>query len=130
MSTTFTEYVTLEKTTCWKCGVVFAMPQHLMKTLCELGKDGEFYCPNGHSACFTESKADRLERELREQKCETMRVEQAKRALENENIVLFKSKERLAKRIKNGVCPCCKRSFCKMQQHIKTKHPQWQKEAK
>jgi hypothetical protein len=34
-----------------------------------------------------------------------------------------KSKERLKKRIKNGVCPCCHRTVSQLARHMKTKHP-------
>lgn len=35
------------------------------------------------------------------------------------------SKARLKKRIKNGVCPCCTRSFTNVQRHMATKHPDY-----
>lgn len=34
-----------------------------------------------------------------------------------------KSKERLKKRIKNGVCPCCHRTVSQLARHMQTKHP-------
>jgi hypothetical protein len=40
-----------------------------------------------------------------------------------------KSKARLKKRVKNGVCPCCTRSFQNLKQHIATKHPDFTKES-
>lgn len=35
------------------------------------------------------------------------------------------SKARLKKRVKNGVCPCCTRSFTNLRRHISTKHPDY-----
>lgn len=35
---------------------------------------------------------------------------------------------KLKKRIANGVCPCCKRSFCNLAAHMKTQHPEYTKE--
>lgn len=28
-------------------------------------------------------------------------------------------------RVKNGVCPCCNRSFQNLKRHMNTKHPNW-----
>jgi len=35
--------------------------------------------------------------------------------------------KQLRKRVKNGVCPCCTRSFENLREHIKTKHPEYEK---
>lgn len=35
-----------------------------------------------------------------------------------------KESDRKLKRIHNGVCPCCNRSFVNLQRHMKTKHPE------
>ena len=32
--------------------------------------------------------------------------------------------EKQLKRVHNGVCPCCNRSFQNLQKHMKTKHPE------
>jgi DNA repair exonuclease SbcCD ATPase subunit len=31
----------------------------------------------------------------------------------------------LKARIKNGICPCCKRSFVQLARHMATKHPEY-----
>lgn len=36
------------------------------------------------------------------------------------------AKTKLQKRIKNGVCPCCTRSFMNLKAHMATKHPDFQ----
>lgn len=33
--------------------------------------------------------------------------------------------KRLSNRVKNGVCPCCTRSFTNLREHMKTKHPDY-----
>ena len=82
------------------------------------------YCQTGWS--WSESEADRLrkqlenrERELRESKCETLRKQQL---LESETAAREKA-ERKLRRVHNGVCPCCKRSFQNLARHMAAKHP-------
>lgn len=37
------------------------------------------------------------------------------------------AKTRIVNRIKNGVCPCCNRTFVNLHQHMTTQHPDFQK---
>lgn len=116
-----TETQKLETTTCAACGVLFAMPDHLLDTKRKSGEG--FYCPNGHSLSFRDSENKRLQRELEEkqrqltaQKCETLRQQQL---LEAERV----EKSKLERRVKHGTCPCCKRTFVRLASHISKKHP-------
>jgi hypothetical protein len=91
---------------------------------------GEFYCPNGHCRVFRENELVRAKKELEQKqreltasKCETLAEQQKRVAVEKE-------KDRLSKRIKNGVCPCCHRTVKQLSAHIANKHPEWQKEIK
>jgi hypothetical protein len=129
MSETFIESITLEKLTCGNCGIVFAVPSLWLQT--KRTEGGEFSCPNKCARIFRESENARLkkeleakQRELVEQKCETLRQNQAREAAEASSIALSKSKERLARRVRNGVCPCCNRTFSNLAAHMKTKHPE------
>jgi hypothetical protein len=47
--------------------------------------------------------------------------EVAEKALQEERA----QKKKLKARIKNGVCPCCTRSFTNLREHMKTKHPDY-----
>ncbi len=80
---------------CCTCGVDFYIPtlleQNLRKT-----KDS-FYCPNGHPQAYMESAADRLRRALKSAENRVMEA----------NKLRWKAELKL-KRVKNGVCPCCK----------------------
>lgn len=57
--------------------------------------------------------------ELRAAKCEILREQQARNAVEAE---AAKARRKL-KRVQNGVCPCCNRSFWNLERHMKSKHP-------
>lgn len=103
---------------CCNCGVMFAMPQELKNELVNTKRT--FYCPNGHSQHYSRSEIDRLkenlaryERELAQKSVEKIQLEDA----------LEKSIRKL-KRVHNGSCPCCNRSFKNLQRHIATKHPE------
>lgn len=123
--TTFTETVTLEKDTCGKCGGVFALNKSF--TDHARANKGGYNCPYCQTRWYwNESDADRLrkqlearDRELRESKCETLRKQQL---LDLEQQAREKA-ERKLRRVHNGVCPCCKRSFTNLQRHMATKHP-------
>lgn len=125
MSHTINEVVTLETVTCCNCGIVFAMPQFFRKQKIDLG--GNFYCPSGHSQHFTKPTVTRLQeeidakaRELRQAKCDLLNVQNAKAAVEKAKA----ESDRQLARAKNGVCPCCNRTFTNLHRHMKTKHPE------
>jgi hypothetical protein len=80
----------LEWVSCCACGVAFAAPASFWKG--RRANRAEFFCPNGHSQSFTESTADRLQRELNQRTLERdsarnardlqiARAEKAERAL-------------------------------------------------
>lgn len=79
---------------------------------------GNFYCPNGHPQIYAKPRVKELEAELehkenalRASKCETLQERNAKEAAEKK-----------LRRVKNGVCPCCKRTFINLARHMATKH--------
>jgi len=128
---TFEETVTLEKLTCGRCAGVFA----LNKAFTDQSRSnrGGFHCPYCETSWFwSETDADRLrkqlearERELREARCETLRQSQltdiAARARDKA--------EKKLRRVQNGVCPCCNRSFTNLARHMATKHGKHQNHA-
>lgn len=65
--------------------------------------------------------------ELRGQLAAAKQREETEKSMRrNLETALFKeqqSKARLKKRIKHGVCPCCRRTFKQLAAHMKTKHP-------
>jgi hypothetical protein len=131
-------YETFEALTCGECGIVFCVPRGWSESRREDHKG--FYCPNGHCRAFVESDKDRdikakaaeIER-LRKQlawnenslKSANNMVEEAHRSNASLRGVIAKEK----KRVGNGVCPCCKRTFSQLQRHMECKHPAYKSDG-
>lgn len=118
---------------CGECGVVFGMTEDYQE---QRKKDGKsWYCPNGHSRVYRETEADRLRKQLARAEQERDRAranathyrdqadaeERAHRATKGQVT-------KLRKRIANGVCPCCKRTFANLGRHIAGQHPDYGKD--
>lgn len=134
MSETITQSTTYERQDCVNCGVAFFIPKFLDQMI-RSHKGQSFYCPNGHSMSYREGDVERLKRELNaaRQREETIR-KQTETALFERDVARAavtsaeKTQRRLRKRIAAGVCPCCHRTVSQMARHMKTKHPEFEKE--
>ena len=102
--------------TCISCGVVFWMPSSLRINLKR--SHNTFYCPNGHAQLYSTKSDVEKAREA-----ETVQRKRAAR-LQEELWKAEKSLKRLKTRAKNGVCPCCNRTFKQLAAHMKRKHPE------
>lgn len=118
---------------CYKCSIGFAVAAAIRKRWHESGES--FFCPNGHSQHYTESDVQRLRKQLEAQTRQTefarnnARAErEAREATERQLTAHKAAKTRLRNRIKNGVCPCCTRSFSNLAAHMKSQHPDFQAE--
>lgn len=122
-------YVTLE---CGSCGTPFALSQSRYNQSNDSGK--EFYCPNGHKLYFVESEKAKLEKQLATEKkrrewaesnSASLREEigQQERKVRAYKGVLTKTK----KRVGNGICPCCNRTFQNLMNHMNSEHPEYKK---
>lgn len=128
-----TIFMDLEKLTCCDCGIIFGVPSMWQKKRREDAKF--FYCPNGHSQHYPEdTEKKRLQRELEQEKKRRAWAEssrdmhrsnaerQSRRAASYKGIAT-----KTKKRVGNGVCPCCNRTFQNLMNHMKTKHPKYVK---
>jgi hypothetical protein len=122
--------LTIAITACHACGVQFGMPKSLLAARRADGKG--FWCPNGHSLAFRETETDRLRKELERTKRRAESLDamatSALDQLASERKALSATRGQLTKtrkRIANGVCPCCHRSFVKLAAHMQTKHPDY-----
>ena len=113
---------------CVNCGIAFAIDSKVGRRFKETG--GTFYCPNGHAQHYTETEIVKLQKQLEREKKNTewaqnnAKAERTARERTERRLIARKSANtRLRNRIKNGVCPCCTRSFVNLREHIKTKHP-------
>lgn len=114
--------VDFELRKCAECDVAFYMPDTLVARRRSDG--GDFYCPNGHCLVFRDN--DKAKREKAEAELRAARIqldsERDQRAATERTLANLK------KRVKSGVCPCCKRNFCNVQRHMETKHPNFGKQ--
>jgi hypothetical protein len=132
MSTTIDLGLTYEAVDCPTCGLVYMLPETFVN---RRRKDGQtFFCPSpavaAHRLSFGETEADRL----------TAQLERTKRQLESAQARLTHERDqaaateralraqrgantKLRKRISNGVCPCCNRTFADLARHIAGQHP-------
>lgn len=112
---------TLEE--CCACGLAFMIPTRMQKAL--INSHDSFYCPNGHSQSYMgKSNAEKLQDELNILK---NKKQQEQEDLQNKWLDALNENSKLEKKLKrihNGVCPCCNRTFIDLQRHMKTKHPE------
>jgi Zn ribbon nucleic-acid-binding protein len=109
----------IKTTECIKCGCVIGLSQQYYDE--RLADHQLFHCPNGHTQYFSgESVVEKANRLLREEQARHQRTISRINEVERE-------RDRLKKRVKAGVCPCCKRTFRSLALHMKHKHPDYAK---
>lgn len=120
--------------TCINCGVEFCVLDFFQTRRREDKRS--FFCPNGHSMVYCESEADKLRKELDIAKKDAdwqrqrrQQVEKDREAVQRRLTAQFGENTKLRRRIGNGVCPCCHRTFKQVQRHMMNKHPDY-KDAK
>lgn len=114
-------------TTCGVCHIPFYLPDSKYKKCLDSGTD--FFCPNGHSLVFTDSE---LQKEIKRRKWAEENRDYYMRKANDEERSHRATKGHLTKvkkRVKEGVCPCCNRTFRQLSNHMKTKHPNYSKEG-
>jgi hypothetical protein len=126
-----TRLETFQTTECCVCGVVVVMPTMLFAKRKE---DQKFwYCLNGHEQHFTgETEADRLKRmldaEQKRRENAELQLSAVRKSRDNAELTARMTRgklQALKQRVKNGVCPCCHRSFVQLARHMATKHPEY-----
>jgi hypothetical protein len=117
-------------TSCW-CGINLAVPDALYRHAKQT-ENNHIFCPLGHKFVF----GDTYEKQLKRQQAETERMRQrmvATRELleaeERSHTATRGHLTRQRKRAKEGVCPCCHRTFKQLAAHMKNKHPEFEPEA-
>ena len=120
----FTE--TLVIVHCYKCGIAFGMQKEFNER-CHNDSDISFYCPKGHSQIYTSNKVAKLKSEVEHMEARLNSKDKTIRSLEYQRRAQKANTTKLKNRIKNGICPCCKRSFSNLKRHMEGKHPEYNK---
>lgn len=116
--------------TCGKCSIRFFVTEKYQSELAAT-KD-TFYCPNGHPRAYVESTEEKLRRErdqLKQRLAEWQDAENdqrlAREAAERSAAARKGVITRMKKRTAAGKCPCCRRNFAALAQHMAHMHPQY-----
>lgn len=126
--------VTIEPITCGACGVWFGVEAGM---LAGRRKDGEsFWCPRGCKIKYGEFENARLKRQLeakervlQAQREDNARVRQQRDHYERSARTYRGHLTRVRKRVGNGVCPCCNRTFKQLAVHMERQHPAYRAPA-
>lgn len=122
---------------CYKCGVWFGMDSEHHANALRLGSALFFFCPNGHSQCYTKSEATKLREQLDAQKKLTddarkatdeawnsyYEMSERRQAVQRQLVATRGVVTRTKKRIAAGKCPCCKEKFADLGAHMQGAHP-------
>lgn len=112
--------------TCW-CGIAHAIPSDLNRWASQSDRN-TVYCPLGHEWVVRDSVENKLKRERDRSSYLQSRVdqEQARADHEASRAAGYKGHlTRVKKRVGNGVCPCCNRSFVNLARHMAGQHPDY-----
>ncbi len=122
---TFTETLTVK--TCPVCFIRYAAPEGMFTRIDERG--GSWYCPQGHSLHFTKTqlkqaqeRAESLERSLKYERTRNVALTDQKEATERSLRATKGVLTKTRKRIHNGVCPHCHRTFKDVAAHMQSRH--------
>lgn len=114
---------------CGQCGVLWSMPNELYAAA-KRSPRISFWCPYGHERHFPagETELDRTRRERDSLKQNNARLEDEAREARAAAEKAERAAKCLKKRAAAGSCPCCKRSFGNMADHMRHQHPDWVKD--
>lgn len=115
------EYVTI---ICCNCSMPFALNADFHE---RRRNDHEWwYCPAGHSQHFTgKTEVQKLREEL-DSKQRTLEAEKGRAlALTHQRDEIARAHKRMRDRVRNGVCPCCNRTFQNLMRHMQSEHPEF-----
>lgn len=100
---------------CPTCGIPFAIPSSYYTKLKE--NHVTFYCPNGHPMWHAhKSTAEELADKLKNTENQVAQLQTAKIQLEGQ-----------LKKVSEGKCPCCGKTFKSLQKHLVSRHPNYSK---
>lgn len=120
--------------TCCNCQVIFGM--HAPTYDLRRNDKKSFYCPNGHAQHYTgESEIQKLEKQLANERqyhqWTKTNLDEARRERDTAKKSAYSFKGKLnsvKRRVANGVCPCCNRTFQNLHNHMKKQHPHFKKD--
>lgn len=126
LTMTYTGTLAIEE--CFKCHITFAIPVDFQRRCREQGET--FYCPLGHGQVYSTTEIQRLKQKLEREERWRKDAETRARAARDQADAAERSRAaykgqvtKIRKRVGNGVCPCCNRSFANLGRHMAGQHP-------
>lgn len=122
--------VVLTDINCGECGGTYAINERFRKQCADKGTSWNCpYCKIGWGYAGN-GRIEKLEKALEEERARKQaaleRANQARHEVQHLSTQLKGTKTRLRnhrERSKNGVCPCCNRTFKQLAAHMASKHP-------
>lgn len=113
---------------CGNCGIEFGVD----KSLDDQWRQGgdTWYCPNGHAQVYRKTEVSTLREKVEQLERETAWKSRALETARRSRSSMKGQVTRIKRRISNGVCPCCKRTFKNLERHMKSQHPDFAPEGK
>lgn len=106
---------------CYTCGLPVAITRSQERQYDEHGMS--VTCALGHSTVRKKSDNQLLQEKLNDAQDRVRQVEFERNNASNMLDAETKKRRKLEKRIHNGVCPHCQRSFANLQRHMEGQHP-------
>jgi len=115
---------------CYKCHIQFAIPVD-MDERCQQDHRITFYCPAGHGQVYTgktdlqkaRDEADGLRANLRYARSAAQAARDQADAAHRSAAAHKGHATRLRNLISKGICPCCRRNFSNVREHMASEHP-------
>lgn len=105
--------IELEMHYCPTCGIPYGVTPDFIQRRRDDGHD--FYCPSGHIVVFRDCELTKAKREHDRLR---LVIQDKDNDLASERL----KQRQLIRRVKNGICPFCKRSFHNLKLHMQAKH--------
>lgn len=129
MSTTFVVNTNLTTVNCGGCGGTYAIQERYRQECYQEGKS--WTCPYCRIYWgYEEGETDKLKKQVANLIEQNQRISQNRDYHQKEAAHFRHSRDaikgivtKIKKRVGNGVCPCCKRTFQNLHDHIKRQHP-------
>jgi hypothetical protein len=125
---TLTTAGVLVVTECPACFIAHAIPRRLYDD--RLADGGSVYCPAGHKWHFCETETARLKRELASARrsrdfarAAVTHERDQRQAAERSASACKGQATRIRNRVAAGMCPCCRRTFANLADHMAGQHP-------
>ena len=123
---TYQRTLKLEVVECCTCHVEYGIPAEMNAQAIRDKDRVSIYCPNGHSWHYT---GQDLEAQLRSARARIVSAEDQARAAERRAAAARGQVTKLRRRVANGVCPCCHRTFAQLKRHMESQHPGYKAET-